>query len=99
MPQVIFTADAMLDLKVLRERQSHKSAQAPARAAKIIAAKITQLRLNPKLGRTVVLPDGTYALEVTFNLIDEEYAAIYRQVDNTLAVLLIRRTDEVGYSA
>lgn len=97
MPRVIFTPDAVLDLEILRERLKEKSAKLVSSAAKILAAKITQLSLNAKLGRLVELPDGTLARELGFNLSCEEYTALYTQEGGTVIVLLIRHKDEIGY--
>ena len=97
MPQVIFTPDAVLDLEILRELLKERGSQASTRAAKIIAARITQLSLNTKLGRSVELPDGELARELGINLAEDDCTAIYRQDGDTIVVLLVRHKDEVGY--
>ena len=98
MPQVIFTPDAVLDLEILRELLKEKGSQASARAAKIMAAKITQLSLNAGLGRSVELPGGTLARELVVNLVDDDCSVMYCQDGDATVVLLVRHKDEVGYS-
>lgn len=97
MPQVVFTPDAVLDLEVLRELLRERGSQAPARAAKILAAKFTQLSFNPKLGRPVELPDGTIVRELGISLLEDDCTALFRQEGETIVVLLLRHKSEVGY--
>lgn len=97
MPKVIFTSDAVLDLEILRELLRERKSQAPARAARILAAKIIQLSSNPKLGRPVELTDGTVVREFSVSLAEDDCTALFCQEGDAIVILLVRHKSEVGY--
>lgn len=96
MPQVIYAAGAVRDLKRLREFLRPKNPLAAQRAADTIIKAVRVLGLQPQIGRPIEdMPENYREWPIGFG--DSGYVARYRVDGDVVTVLAVRHQKEVGY--
>ena len=95
MPQVIFSAAALRDLKRLREFLQPKNPTAAKHAATAIIKTIQGLTAYPEIGRQT---GNLYERELMIDFGRDGYVALYRYNAGTVVVLAVRHGREAGFS-
>lgn len=96
MPQVVYSAAAVRDLRRLREFLQPKSADAARRAGEAIIQGVKLLGSHPHIGRMVdELPEDFREWVIDFG--DSGYVARYRVEAETVTILAIRHQREAGF--
>jgi plasmid stabilization system protein ParE len=96
MPQVVYSAAAVRDLRRLREFLQPKSADAARRAGEAIIQSVKLLGSHPHIGRMVdELPEDFREWVIDFG--DSGYVARYRVEAETVTILAIRHQREAGF--
>lgn len=96
MPQVIFSPEAIIDLKRLREFLRPKNHVVAKRAAKSIISSLQSLNENPHIGRPIEgLSENFRDWLIDFG--NSGYVARYRIQNDVILVLAIRHQKEAGF--
>jgi plasmid stabilization system protein ParE len=97
LPQIRFTAQALLGLQRCRQFLEGKNPAAAARAGRAIGEQIILLETAPEIGRPV--PSSPTRRELVIPFADSGYVALYEWVlrDDSIYILAIRHQKEAGF--
>ena len=96
MPRLIWTPNALTDVRRLHRWLLPKDAEAATRAVAAIRAGVGILAQAPRIGRPAEDMDPEYR-EKLIDFGNSGYVVLYRLEGETVAILAVRHQKEAGY--